>query len=113
MGSLNSSVETLALLLKRIETDEDGWQRLQGLEGEEDHPQASPARHQGRRGVGHADQGHDCWRRRHPSHPQVSHCQEGRGPAAPVDNLVCQYFWYFVKTYPQRKTQDMKTDPAS
>merc|ERR1712203_1055994 len=31
-GSLNSSVETLALLLKRIETDEDGWrQGRQGL----------------------------------------------------------------------------------
>ena len=34
------------------------WQCLQGLEGEEDHPQASTGYHQGRRGVGHPDQGH-------------------------------------------------------
>merc|ERR1712241_1630968 len=123
MGSLNSSVETLALGTNRnpgrwldsssplegsIATSRAARSPPEGLEP----PLPSTAPHQGRRGVGHADQGHDRWRRRHPSHPQVSHRQEGRGPAAPVDNLVCQYFWYFVQTYPQRKTQDMKTDPS-
>merc|ERR1712018_232608 len=50
-----------------------------GSQGEEDHPQTSPARHQGRRGVGHPDQGHHCWRWSHPPHPQVSDWKERRG----------------------------------
>merc|ERR1712018_937770 len=50
-----------------------------GSQGEEDHPQTSPARHQGRRGVEHPDQGHHCWRWSHPPHPQVSDWKEGRG----------------------------------
>merc|ERR1712130_532825 len=74
-----------------------GRQRFQGLEGEEDHPKASPARHQRRRGGGHADQGYHCWWWCHPSHPQVSHWQEGRrwpppSPLTEQQNILT--IWY-------------------
>ena len=46
------------------------------------------ARHQGRRGAGHADQGHHRRRRRHPSHPQVSHREEGRGNSAHAQQVL-------------------------
>merc|ERR1712241_555303 len=62
-----------------------GRQRLQGSQGEEDHPQTSPAGHQRRRGVGHPDQGNHRWWWSYPPHPQVSDRQEGRGSACPVE----------------------------
>merc|ERR1712224_1056298 len=48
-----------------------GRKRLQGPQGEEDHAKASSARHQGRRGAGHPDQGHHRRRWSYPSHRQV------------------------------------------
>jgi len=66
-----------------------GRERVQGSEGEEDHSKTSPAGDPWRRGVGHIDQGNDCWRRSHPPHSQVADWQEGRGhPASPVEILL-------------------------
>merc|ERR1711892_1419070 len=60
---------------------------------------ASRARHQGRRGVGHPDQGYHCRRWCHPPHPQVPHRQEGGGWPTPSPLTAVQYFNSIVPSY--------------